>query len=245
MSIIAVLTTKGGAGKSSITVNLGVAAAGKRRRVFAIDCDKKQASVEFWARGLRTSDRPVVRVGEYETVADLISQAQRDNFDFIIIDCPPGGGDLVRRVAGLADHILIPVRPTAFDLDAVRHTVEMLRTTVDESQPEELQARTVLAKAAIVLNGVPTKHSKRLLDDVGGALEECGAGGLDIVGVLSERSAYASAIADGKGVTEDGRDPKAAEEITSLYDNLRARERKRAVPVKGVEDSRTRKRSVR
>src|SRR5262245_2101203 len=237
MSTLAVMSTKGGAGKSTAAAMVGIAAAGLGRKVRIIDCDTAQTSINVWARALRKGRPPEIMVGTYETIAPLLAEAERDGCDLVIVDVPPGGGQLVNRIASLVEHILIPVRVTTFDLHALRNTVDMLSTTVDASQPEQLQGRNALAKAAIVLNGVSPRAPKALFDDVNGALAACGAGDLEIIGTLCERAGYATSIAKGLGVTEDGRDAAAAEEVVALYERFRLRERRRASAVRKLAES--------
>jgi len=237
MSTLAVISTKGGAGKSTAAAMIGIAADGLGRKVRIIDCDAAQTSIHVWARALRKDRKPEIKLGAYETIGLALKEAEHEGCDLVIVDVPPGGGQLINRVASLVEHILIPVRVTTFDLHALRNTVELLGTTVDASQPEQLQSRNALAKAAIVLNGVSVRAPRALFDDVNGALAACGAGDLEILGMLCERAAYATSIAKGLGVTEDRRDQAAAEEVLALYERFRAREKRRAAAIRKLMDS--------
>lgn len=238
MSSVAFISTKGGAGKSTATVQLAVAAGGAGRNVLILDCDAAQTSIDVWAAALREADNPQIRTASYDSFARQLAEAEAQGFDLVVVDVPPGGGQLVARVASLVEHILIPVRATTFDLHAMRHTVDLLRTTVDDTEPEEIACRNALGKAAIVLNGIPSRPTASWRADIEGALAQCGAGGLDIVGTLADRTAYRASIESGLGVTEDGRDAKAVTEIMELYRNLVALERRRATAVRKVRGKR-------
>ena len=135
-------------------------------------------------------------------------------------------------VASLAEHILVPVRATTFDLHAMRNTVDLLRAAADNTEPAEVTCRNALGKAAIVLNGTPARPSASWRKDMMGALAQCGAGGLDVVGSLADRAAYSASIENGRGVTEEKRDPKAVEGIMELYRNVAGLERRRAAAIK-------------
>jgi chromosome partitioning protein len=232
MSSVAFISTKGGAGKSTVSVQYAIAAAGEGRTPLIIDCDSAQTSIHVWASALRQERSPEIRTGGYDTIAQQLAAAAEEGFDLVVVDVPPGGGQIVARVASLVEHILVPVRATTFDLHAMRNTVDLLRTTVDDTEPSELACRNALGKAAIVLNGTPTRPSASWRSDIEGALAQCGAGGLDIVGALADRAAYRVSIEDGRGVTEERRDTKAAEEVLDLYRNVAALECKRTAAVR-------------
>jgi chromosome partitioning protein len=232
MSSVAFISTKGGAGKSTVSVQYAIAAVGQGRTPLIIDCDSAQTSIHVWASALRQERSPEIRTGSYDTIAQQLAAAGKEGFDLVVVDVPPGGGQIVARVASLVEHILVPVRATTFDLHAMRNTVDLLRTTVDDTEPAEIACRNALGKAAIVLNGTPTRPSASWRSDIEGALAQCGAGGLDIVGALADRAAYRVSIEDGRGVTEERRDTKAAEEVLDLYRNVAALERKRSAAVR-------------
>jgi chromosome partitioning protein len=232
MSSVAFISTKGGAGKSTASVQFAIAAAGQGRAPLIIDCDSAQTSIHVWASALRQEKSPEIRTGTYDTIAQQLAEAAHQGFDLVIVDVPPGGGQIVARVASLVEHILIPVRATTFDLHAMRNTVDLLRDAADNTEPAEIRFTNALGKAAIVLNGTPVRPSASWRADIEGALAQCGAGGLDIVGALADRNAYRASIEGGRGVTEERRDAKAAEEVLALYRNLAALERRRTAAIR-------------
>lgn len=234
MSSVAFISTKGGAGKSTASVQYAIAAVEQGRTPLIIDCDGSQTSIYVWASALRREKSPEIRTGSYDTIARQLAEAEDEGFDLVVIDVPPGGGQLVTRVASLVEHILIPVRATTFDLHAMRNTVDLLRTTVDDTQPSAIACRSALGKAAIVLNGTPARPSASWRSDIEGALAQCGAGGLDIVGAFADRAAYSASLASGRGVTEERRDPKAADEVIAMYKGVAALERRRAAAIRKV-----------
>ena len=225
------ISTKGGVGKSSATTHLAIAMAGAGFDVLVLDGDQAQNSIHVWSKALRDSGAPVIRRTSPETIEQDLAGADKEGFDYVFVDVPPGGGQLVTTIASLVEHILIPVRATTFDLHAMRNTVDLLRAAADNTEPRDLAKRNALGKAAIVLNAVPARVSASWMDDVKGALAQCGAGGLEIVGMLSDRAAYSAALANGHGVTEE-RDAKANAEIEDLLQTVLAMSRKRAKALK-------------
>lgn len=231
MSSVAIISTKGGVGKSSTTTHLAIAAAACGLDVLVLDGDQAQNSIHVWARALREGGAPVIRKTSPETIEQDLAAAGGQGFDLVLVDVPPGGGQIVTTIASLVEHILIPVRATTFDLHAMRNTVDLLRAAADNTEPRELARRNALGKAAIVLNAVPGRVSASWMDDVRGALAQCGAGGLEIVGKLSDRAAYSAALANGHGVSEE-RDTKAKAEIDELLQAVIAMSRRRAKALK-------------
>jgi chromosome partitioning protein len=227
MSVVAVISTKGGAGKSTVVVHLAVAATLKKRRPLIIDFDKKQLSVLLWAKGLRRKARtPAIQRGDIDALDQDIEAARRRH-DLIIIDVAAGGGDEVRDIATRVEHIIVPVRASAFDMSATRSTIEMLRNSSDNTDPEEIAYRNALGKAAIVLNCAPRKQTGRWRSEVEDALQSCGAGSVRIIGTLADRETYSTSIERGQGVTEEGDDAAAIAEILELYQGLADLEKER------------------
>ncbi len=227
MSVVALIASKGGAGKSTVAVHLAVAAALRKRRPLLIDFDTKQLSILTWSKGFRSKAKsPAVIRGVIETLLSDIADAKRKH-DLIIIDVAAGGGDDVCTIATIADHILVPVRPSTFDMSATRNTVDLLRKAADNTEPEEIAFRNALGKAAIVLNGAPKKQTAKWRRDIEASLEASGAGALRVLGALADRAAYKTAIENGQGVTEDGDDDAAIDEIFTVYDGLVSLEEER------------------
>ncbi len=232
MSVVAIISTKGGAGKSTVAVHLAVAAALKKRRPLLIDFDKRQLSVLLWAKGLRKKARtPAFLKGNIETLAADIAVASRRH-DLIIIDVAAGGGDNVRDIASIAEHVLVPVRASAFDMSATRNTFDLLRKSADSTEPVGIAHMNALGKAAIVLNCAPKRQSAKWRAELEDALQDCGGDEAPIIGTLSDRCAYSTAIENGQGVTEEQDDPDAVAEILDLYDGVVALEAKRAEKIR-------------
>jgi chromosome partitioning protein len=234
MSVIAIISTKGGAGKSTVAVHLAVAATLKKRRPTIIDFDKRQLSVLLWAKGLRKKVKmPLIQKGTHETVSEDIEAAKR-KYDLIFMDVAAGGGDEVRDIATIAEHVIVPVRASAFDISATRNTIDLLRNCADNTKPEEIAYRNALGKAAIVLNCTPKKPTAKWRAEIDEALHSCGAGSVPIIGALADREAYGTSLEHGQGVTEEGEDEHAVAEILDLYQGLVDLEMERGRKLKRV-----------
>ncbi len=196
MKKIALIAQKGGVGKTTIAVNLAVA-AGLKTAVFDLD---QQESAVIWA-DRRKSESPHVEFLTERRLPEALKAAEQGKFDLVIIDTPPAAGPQAFTAAQAADLILIPCRPSLIDLDAIRRTAQLVKSAG--------------IPAFVVFNAAP--HSATtLLEDARAIVE--GAGLVPAPVVLRERSAYRASWPLGKAVVETEPKSKAAKEISELKD---------------------------
>jgi chromosome partitioning protein len=106
-------------------------------------------------------------------------------------------------VASAADLVIIPCRPAAFDLAAVGAAVEIVQAAA--------------ARAVFVLSACPFRAPE--IAETRAVLEGYG---LPVAPVaITDRRAFARAVATGRAVTEFDSGGKAAEEIRSLWQSIR------------------------
>ena len=86
MRTIALVTQKGGSGKSTLSAGLAVAAQAARERVFLIDMDP-QKSLTTWAQNRQDENLGVEAVMPHKLPAALAALAQ-GNVTLVIIDTP-------------------------------------------------------------------------------------------------------------------------------------------------------------
>lgn len=125
--VIAVANTKGGVGKSTITGNLAWALATETgRRVLLVDADP-QASVTKWF-DLAITDLPFDRT-QLTTARVLHQQLPRlrQQYDLIVVDCPPMQSDVTAAAVTQSDLSLVPVLPSPLDVLAYSELVPLLR----------------------------------------------------------------------------------------------------------------------
>lgn len=195
--VITIAQQKGGAGKTTLTAHLAVSLSQRGFRVGLIDIDP-QGSLSHW-HGVREE-----KFGEGYTgltfsavsgwrVGSEIAR-MRHNHDFILIDSPPHVETEARTAIRNAELVLIPVQPSPTDLWATQGTVDLAAS-------DKVEAR-------IVLNRVPPKA--KLAEAIAGELR-------NIANTrLGNRVLFASALLEGKGVTETAPSSPAALEIKAL-----------------------------
>ncbi|MGY8624369.1 AAA family ATPase [Chromobacterium violaceum] len=205
MKTIATFSQKGGSGKSTLAVHLGVAAEEDSCKVIILDRDDAQASSSRWA-ACRAAAAPIVLKTPPSKLQGTLGAAQAKGFGLAIIDGPPHSSPDAAAIARIADIILIPVRPTAFDLAAVGNAVKIV--TAAGKQP------------LFVLSACPSR-----VPEVADARQALGDFG-DVAPVdIGERIAFSRAIATGRSVTEFDPRGKAAAEIRTLWQWIKEKTR--------------------
>lgn len=201
MQIITLAAQKGGVGKTTLAVNLAVAAQAVGIKTALFDLDPQESATAWSER--RTAELPHVEPISARRLNQAIDAAEANGFALTIIDTPPAAGSEAAAAAQRADLIVIPCRPSLIDLDAIKRTAQLIIST----------GRT----GAVVLNAAPPTATT-LLDDARTLAE---ATGLRVARtVLRERSAYRAAWPYGLGVIEHEPKGKAAQEVAALQKHL-------------------------
>lgn len=203
MHTVAMLSQKGGTGKTTLTLHLAVAAERQGQSVAVIDLDP-QASSAGW-KDSRPGDSPYVIPLPHTRLPQALQAAKEGGATLALIDTAPHSEGASLAAAKAADVILIPCRPGILDLRAIGTTAEL--------------AKLAGKPAFVVLNTMPARASQVLAD----AREAVAVHGLDVCPVaIQQRAAFAHALTAGKTAQEYEPDGKAAEETSQLYDWLRS-----------------------
>lgn len=198
MRTIAILSQKGGTGKTTLSLHLAIAAGLARQAAVVIDLDP-QASAAGW-KDSRKSDEPVVVAIPATRLPQALEAAANGGADLVVIDTAPYSGEVALAAAEAADLVLIPCRPGILDLRAIGATARIVKLA---GKP-----------AFVVLNTIPPRASNMLAD----ARAAVAVHGLDVAPIaIQQRAAYAHALTVGQTAQEYEQDGKAAEEITALY----------------------------
>jgi chromosome partitioning protein len=198
MKTIAIVSQKGGSGKTTVAVHLAVCAELAGKTAAIIDLDPQASALEWHSR--READTPEVITATPEQLVGLLKSAEDNGADLMIIDTAPHSDRAAVVAADLADIVLIPCRPSAFDVAAIDTTLNLLKLT------------NAVNRTAILLNAAPPR---------GGLTDAAETGLSEIVSVapvrLHHRVAYSHAINTGHSVEEYDPHGKAADEIRALF----------------------------
>ena len=119
MNTILIANPKGGSGKTTLAVNLAGLLAARGANVRLLDLDR-QRSAQQWLEQ-RPSSLPTV--WRYEP-----SQASAGHTGWLIIDSPAGlHGKMLNRAVKLAHRVLVPIVPSAFDMQASQDFISALQ----------------------------------------------------------------------------------------------------------------------
>lgn len=197
MEIWTFATQKGGAGKTTLVINLAVKATELGKKVLIIDLDPQASASKWWER--RDSDQPQLVKINFDELEKGLSMALKQDFSLVLIDTA-GHQTLKQNQAILsASFCIIPCQPSIADIEAVYQTVDLLKRT-DKN-------------FAFVLTRCPAVGQ-----DQESARQGLSGFGLVAKPITIERKAYKHAFATGEGVTEYDPKDKASDEISALYE---------------------------
>ncbi len=202
MKSLAVISQKGGCGKS--TTAQGVAVEGVRAglKVALIDLDQ-QASSGKWGDRREESDGLAVVCSPAARLPKVLEQAKAEGVDFVVIDTPPHAGQIAIEAAKLADRVLIPIEPHISSLETLATVSDILNLA---GKPP----------AEVLINDAPIQ-GRRHQD----AREWLIGQGFKVVPVvLFHRAAHSDAGDLGKTAGELDPVSKAALEMKKLYNYI-------------------------
>lgn len=201
--VITIAQQKGGSGKTTLAVNLAVAASRMGMSVALLDTDP-QGSLGRWflARRARGDAGMELSTASAWGVAYECEKLRRTT-DLIIVDTPPKVDADLRPALREADLILVPVAMSHVDLWAVEGVLDLAarerkRTTIvlNRTRPGTRLGAEVAAAAAALDAGVATAR-------------------------LGQRIVFAETLGLGLGAQEAGNSPAAAE-VQALADEILA-----------------------
>ena len=197
MHTIAILSGKGGAGKTTLAVHLGVAAETAGHATAIIDLDP-QASALTW-KDNRNKETPAVVSAQASRLPQLLQTAEDSGANIVFIDTAPHSEAAGLAAARAAQLVLIPCRPAILDLHAIGSTVEITRLAD--------------VPALVVLNAVPARTT--LADEARTAIATYNVE--TAPQQLGQRIAYVHALTAGLTAQEYEPKGKAATEMQALY----------------------------
>lgn len=128
MKVISIVQLKGGAGKSTVAVNLA-AMLSQKLKVGLLDADMVQGSAAGWF-AIRDSATPSdwLKLATARTESDVepAFEALAD-CDVVVVDCPPRMEVLTRRVLLVTDLAVMPLGALSMEVWAASDTVETLK----------------------------------------------------------------------------------------------------------------------
>lgn len=184
MKVLAVFNSKGGSGKSTISIHLAVAAAHNHRvALFDLDVEDGSETTTVWGAARGDSPAPHVQQSRATTLETDLEVMRRSGADLVILDCPPTITAQSAFFISKADFVVVPVQPTMPDVAACHKAVRVINS---QNKP-----------FAYLLNSCPpaSPELRQAQEGLAQTGELCPV-------MIGDRVAFFRALADGLAVTE-------------------------------------------
>ncbi len=206
-NIIAILNSKGGAGKTTLAIHLARALTLDGGSALLVDSDPQGSARDWNEVSGSQAGFPVVGIDRPTLEKDVSNLA--NGYDWIIID---GAAKLEKMSASAikaADLVVIPVQPSPLDLWACSDLVEMIQTrhTLTDGIP------------TAVFQITRAKRGTQLAREVNDAVAEFGFPLLN--GSVHDRTIFARSLADGGTALDEEPSGQAAWEIKHLAKQIK------------------------
>ena len=197
MKTIAIISQKGGAGKTTLALHLATAFSLAGRNAAIIDLDP-QASAANWS-DRREGDVPVVLSAHASRLAHEIGRVKETGGDVLVIDTAPHSDSAALEAAKAADLVLVPCRPAILDIEAIHNTLGLIGTTGTPT--------------FVVMNAVAPQGTETI--EAAEAVRSFGAQVCPVQ--LRQRVAFSRALITGQTAQEHEPMGKAAQEAAHLH----------------------------
>jgi chromosome partitioning protein len=201
MKTLTVLSRKGGAGKTTVSVSLAMAARQAGLKVVVADIDPLHSAGEVLRK--RGDSASLL----FETTAQklflLQDACRRNGCDLLIVDTPTGPDGEIALAVNISDLSLVVARPSFLDIAAVKDSIALVRR--------------IGCPGLVVLNQCPPLRSGAEPPIVANAIERLQFSPLPIATTrLRARAGHQHAFAHHCGVTEWDAAGGAAAEVLRL-----------------------------
>jgi len=146
MAVLSIASAKGGCGKTSLALLLGVEFALDGYKVALLDCDLNQHASAFGLKAKMPGFEVLPDIGE-QIVLKALREAEAEA-DLVLVDLPGGSSTLALKALQRSDFVIIPAQPSLPDARDAMKTVAQ----IDDAQ--EL-AKTPIPRALVWTRFLP------------------------------------------------------------------------------------------
>jgi chromosome partitioning protein len=117
MKAILIANPKGGSGKTTLATNIAGHLASRGQRVAILDLDRQKSATQWLA----------TRPRHFPAIELMQSDGENAPVDWLVIDSPAGlHGKNLDHALKLVHRVIVPIAPSAFDIQASREFLEVL-----------------------------------------------------------------------------------------------------------------------
>lgn len=206
MRVIALIGNKGGAGKTTLCVNLA-AALGAESPSVILDADPQQSSLQW--QNMADGHQAINVIAAGDNVQQAYEELAEESYKNCLIDCPPSAqSQQMHDALGIADLAVVPVLPSPLDIWATVH-IEQAVERARQHNPE--------LKVILVINQFESRTRLSQLMERALAQLELPAS----KAFIKRRMIYKHCLLEGQTVHDLGSRGKAAsEEIYQLIEEM-------------------------
>lgn len=204
MNVLVFASRKGGSGKSTLAAHLASYIANPSRPTLLIDNDP-QGSLSLWHK-IRNQEHLGLK-HNVRNLAETLKEAKREGYEWVLIDTPPNKSSIVAEAIKHATLVIVPTRPSLFDIAALQETVKI--------------ARELRKPYAAVINAAPPKRGDAENPTVADARGALNALNVPVwAGQITHRAELSLSLASGEGAKEYEPNSHGAEEMERLWTAL-------------------------
>ena len=169
MDVIAIANQKGGTGKSTTAINVAEGLARCDLRILLGDLDEGQESSADWA-DINEKRRFDFKLVDPYKLGNFVERHE-DDYDIIILDCPPRADRIAALIVKYSSLIIMPVAPSPIELWGLRRLVDIVkdRQLLMDGKPI---AKVLLSRCKMNTKLVP--KSVKVLKELGLDIMESG-----------------------------------------------------------------------
>lgn len=196
MHVIVVANQKGGAGKTTLTAHLAVAAEKAGLQTALIDFDPQGSLTAWW--NSRQSQLPDLIETKLAGFASKLSSLGAAGYDVVFVDTPPAITDAIKDIVEQATFVLVPSSPSPNDLRAIGSTVDIVH---EKKKPFVFVLIRAKPNTRLTVTGIAALSAHGPVSQV----------------VVHDRIDYAGAMVDGRTAQELEPKGRCADEINALW----------------------------
>lgn len=201
-AIIAIISQKGGTGKTTTTIELAVTAVRMGESVAVIDLDPQTNATNWRDRRKEDPDNPVVVATQIGRLPQTVNAARNSGADLVIIDVPGKADNVAMAAARFADLVLIPCPGNMFNMETLPTTRDLVRAAGDPP-------------AFVLYNEIPPLGTRIAQELKALTKAHCGFEACPVH--LTRRTSYEHAPDQGKAAREIDPEGAVAAEIDRLH----------------------------